>query len=302
MECECDECLECECIKKESLCMRLSFLIFFHFIKKFCFLVFIDLNREKYPLSSRVMNSISTWTALDKTKENPAIFRLEWFIERQNEIQKRNEAWITKWGNHKALLKKVLKFAHILKEYFKEEIDPIVYLHRLYFEENLSIESVLLKIRGIYSELWEAKHFYNTPNSLQVFLRDILSWKLKNSSENKTTQLYKKRNSENVIQSILERQNQRKVLFLWWYIKSSHLKSHDLKKNIFESFSFKYEKFMYVLENVLCIKKEDFLMLQEIDLWEKFISDRFNEIFDELKIDLQVSHKDIKRIFEKFST
>lgn len=247
------------------------------------------------------MNSINSLSHNCDQEESFPIMTLEAFILRQNEIQKRNDAWITKWWNHNILLKRVLKLADILEQYFGEKTDPIVYLKKLYFEENLSIESVFEKIKEIYIDLWETQHFYRFSNSMQVFLRDILGWKLKNPSENKTTQIYKKRNQENVIQSIIERQNQRKVLFLSWYIKSSTLHSQNFDALVFENFSFKYEKFIYLLENVFCISKKDFQLLQETKLWEKFISDRFSEICDELNITLTLSHKDIKRVFEKFT-
>lgn len=245
------------------------------------------------------MNLNSKIIETETDKKNP-ILSLEQFIQRQNEIQKLNDAWITKWWNHKKLLKKVLKLSHILKEYFNENIDPIVYLEKLYFEENLSIESIVLKIKEIYTTLWETKHFYNSSNSMQKFLKEVLSWKLRDSSENKKTTVYKERTQENVKKSIKERHTQKRVEFLWWYIKNSNASTQIFDKDKFNNFEFKYQKFIYLLENVFFINKDNFYKLKELDIWNKFIADRFNEMFDELKIDFIVWHKDIKRVFEKY--
>lgn len=244
--------------------------------------------------------NLNTSNNTSKEIENKSIKTLAWFIKRQEEIQKQAEINVNIWKTHKKLLDKVLSFKKVLCEYFGKDIDPIAYLDKLYFEENLSIESMLWKIKEIYITQWETKHFYNSSNSMQKLLKEVLNWKLRNYSESKTTKVYKNRSKENVLNGILKRQNERKVAFLWWYIKSSNSNFENFQENKFNNFTFKYEKIIYLLENVLYINKENFQKLKDLDIWNKFIADRFNEIFDELIINFTIWHKDIKRVFEKY--
>lgn len=244
--------------------------------------------------------TLNTQNNTSEVIENKSIKTLDWFIKRQNEIQKQVEAIINIWKNHQKLLEKVLSFKSTLIEYFKEDIDPIKYLEKLYFEEKLSIESMVSKLKEIYTNSWKTKHFYNSSSALQKFLKDVLNWELRNSRENKTTKVYKARNQENVVKSIRERHDQKRVEFLSWYVKYSKLDMTNFDKNKLNSFSFKYEKFMYLLTEVFWINLEDFKSIKKLSFWEKFISDRFNEIFDELIINFTIWHKDIKRVFEKY--
>lgn len=235
-------------------------------------------------------------------KEQKKILTLEWFIQRQNEIQKQVEWLENIWNNHQLLLEKILNFQIILKEYFKEDLDPIQYLENLYYKEKLSLDSILLKVNTIYKAVWRTKNFYNSSSALQKFLVYVLNWKLRNAIDNKTTKAYQSRTGEKSIEKTLERKAQRKAEFLSWFIKNSHPQIEHMDYDIFHSFDFKYKKLIYVISNVFHISKENFLELQELNMWNQSLADRFNEQFEEYKIDFSISHKDIARVFEKLQT
>ncbi|MDD5213882.1 MAG: hypothetical protein PHG82_05640, partial [Candidatus Gracilibacteria bacterium] len=117
------------------------------------------------------------------------ITKLEDFITRQNEIQKQIESGTNIGKNHHKLLEKVLKFKMMLKESFNEDIDPITYLENLYYKEKLSMDSIVLKLKEMYIKLGETNYFYNSSSALQKFLVNVLNWKLRDASENKTTKV-----------------------------------------------------------------------------------------------------------------
>lgn len=236
------------------------------------------------------------------TENKTPISTLEWFIQRQNEIQKQVEWLENIWKNHQLLLEKIINLQIILKEYYKEDFDPIQYLNALYYTEKLSLDSILLKINSIYKTTWRTKNFYNSSSALQKFLVYVLNWKLRNANDNKTTWVYKSRTGEKTIQKTLERKQQRKAEFLGWFIKNTSPKIDDLDYDIFHSSDFKYKKLIYIITNVFYISKENFLKLQELNMWNQSLADRFNEQFEAYEIDFTIWHKDIARVFEKLQT
>lgn len=234
------------------------------------------------------------------SEENP-ILDINEFIKRQEYIESYMESCKYRRKNHLKLLEKVLKLQEILSKYFKENIDPIKYIEKLYREENLSIEWIVQFLKKIYDEVWEEKYFYKNYFSLQVFLTWVLKWKLKNQKESKNTSTYKSREKPaELVAKNQEEKDKRKALFLSWYIKNSFIDKSDFSKEIFDSLRWKYEKFIYLLINYFKISPNSYQELLNIDLWNQSFADRFNEIFKDNDIDFEISHKDVARVFEKY--
>lgn len=234
-------------------------------------------------------------------KVDDPILNLKDFVERQESIEEYMQICKFRRKNHLKLLDKILKLEEVLSKYFWQRIDPIIYLNKLYREENLSIDSIVKKLKGIYDEVWETKYFYKISTSLQAFFKWVLNWELKNSKKSKTTQTYKSREKPiELVKKNQEEKDKRIALFLSWYIINSKPDKINFDSNIFEWFRFKYEKFIYLLENFFNISKNSYQKLLEIELWNQSFADRFNEIFKDNNIDFEISHKDIARVFEKY--
>lgn len=238
---------------------------------------------------------------LNNTPEKPKpIQTLAGFIERQNEIQKLNDFWINKWWNHNKLLEKVLRFQSILKEIYHEDIDPIKYLEKLYFEEKLWMQSIVWKTKELYNQIWATPYFYNSESALQKFLVYVLNWKLRDKKESKITTVYKSRDGFKSILKTLEKKDLRIAEFLSWKIKYITIDSNNFDIWEFESLNFKYKQFIYLLKNYFWVSPENYKKLQELSIWNQSFADRFNELFQEYKINFTVWHKDIARTFEKY--
>lgn len=229
------------------------------------------------------------------------ILNLNDFIKRQNHIDSYMQSCKFRRTNHIKLKEKVIRLQEILRKKFIKDIDPIVFLHWLYFDKNLSIESIVNYIKQIYDELWETDYFYKNSAALQKLFTQVLNWKLKNSKENKNTSEYKSREKPaQLIAKNQEEKDKRKALFLSWYIKNNTIDNTEFDINIFNSLKFKYEKFIYLLEKYFKISKKSYQELLNIDLWNQSFADRFNEIFKENNIVFEISPKDIARVFEKY--
>lgn len=228
------------------------------------------------------------------------ILNLNDFIKRQEFIESYMKSCKFRRTNHIKLEKKVIRLQEILKKKFTKDIDPIVFLHWLYFNKNLSIESIVNYIKQIYDELWETEYFYKNSAALQKFFTQVLNWKLKNSKENKKTLTYKSREKPaELIAKNQEEKDKRKALFLSWFIKNSAIDNTEFDIKVFNNYKFKYEKFIYLLEKYFKISKNSYQELLNIELWNQSFADRFNEIFKENNIDFEISHKDVARVFEK---
>jgi len=240
----------------------------------------------------------------NKNKENiisEEITNLDGFLRRQEGIEEYMQVCKFRRRNHLKLQEKVLKLEKILSIHFNENIDPIRFLEKLYREENFSIDWIVKYLKDIYDKNWEEKYFYKNYFSLQAFLSWVLNWKLKDQKENKKTSTYKSRlKPSQLIAKNQEEKDKRKALFLSWYIKNSNLNKDNFNYNEFENLKFKYEKFIYLLENYFMISKDSYQKLLEIDLWNQSFADRFNEIFKENNINFEISHKDVARVFEKY--
>lgn len=232
----------------------------------------------------------------------PTITTLDGFIQRQNEIQKQVEAWVIKGWQHIVFLKRVLDFQTALTLFYWQSIDPIAYLHNLYFNENQSFSTIAITVKNIFEKTHVEQNIFKSWSAIQKFAWERLHWKLKNQKESKKTFTYMGRNQKEILsQNIQERKDQRKAEFLSCFIANTTPNFKDLDHDIFESFNFKYKKFIYLVANVFHISKENFLALQELSMWNQSLADRWNEQFENYKIDFQVSHKDIARAFEKLN-
>lgn len=237
----------------------------------------------------------------NNTPEKPKpIQTLAGFIERQNEIQKQIESWTNIWKNHQKLLEKVLRFQLILKEIYHEDIDPIKYLEKLYFEEKLWMQSIVSKTKEMYNQIWATPYFYNSESALQKFFVYVLNWKLRDQKENKITTIYKSRDGLKSILKILERKEQRIAEFLSWKIKYVNIDTTNFDVWEFENLNFKYKQFIYILKNYFWVSPENYKKLQELSIWNQSFADRFNELFQEHNIIFTIWHKDIAKTFEKY--
>lgn len=181
------------------------------------------------------------------------------------------------------------------KEFWMSFIDPIEYIIHLYFKENLSIEQIFIRINGKWIS-------YKNASSLIKLLTLTFWWQLKDANESKTTPSYVKRDASKIIEKTLERKNTRKVDFMSWFIKNSHINLNIFNRNIFENYRFKYEKLIYIIDNIFQIKRETFLSLgKDLNVGNQSLADRFNEQFEIYNIPLSISHKDIERVVEKFT-
>ncbi len=238
---------------------------------------------------------------IDNSEKKEPILNLKDFIERQESIEEYMQVCKFRRKNHLKLLDKILKLEEILSKHFWKKIDPIQYINKLYREDNLSLDWVIKHINEIYDKYWEEAYFYKKHNSLQMFLKWVLNWKLKDQKENKTSKSYKLREKPaSLVAKNKEEQDKRKALFLSWFIKNHTIDKTNFDENKFNNFKFKYEKFIYLLENFFMITVESYQKLLEIDLWNQSFADRFNEIFKENNIDFEISHKDVARVFEKY--
>jgi len=197
-------------------------------------------------------------------------------------------------------LGKIISHLEILGTYLGKDIwwwfiDPIEYIIQLYFKDNLSISQIFERINGKWLN-------YKNPSGLAKLLTLTFWWHLKDASENKTSKLYSARTWEKTIEKTLQRKNERKAEFLSWFIKNTQVSPDQFDQSIFISFRFKYEQYIYVLENFFKIPKESFLTLQKLNMWNQSFADRWNEQFQIHSIPLEISHKDVQRIFEKFSS
>lgn len=247
------------------------------------------------------MNKLENNKNNEEIENKEPILNLRDFVERQEYIESYMEVCKFRRRNHLKLLEKVLNLQIILNKNFWKEIDPIKYIEKLYREDNLSIDWIVKHLKEIYDKLWEEKYFYKDYFSLQAFLKWVLNWKLKDQIENKKSPSYKARKKpEQLIAKNEEEKSKRKALFLSWYIKNSNLNKDKFDYNEFESLKFKYEKFIYLLENYFMISRNSYQELLEINLWNQSFADRFNEIFKENNINFEISHKDVARVFEKY--
>lgn len=240
-------------------------------------------------------------TDIEIFEEKEPILNIKDFIERQEDIEEYMQVCKFRRKNHLKLLDKILKLEEILSKHFWKKIDPIQYLNKLYREDNLSLVWVVKHINKIYDKNKEEPYFYKYAGSLQMFLKWVLNWKLKNSKESKTSPSYKSRKKpDGLIANTNEEHDKRKALFLSWFIKNHTIDKTNFDENKFNNFKFKYEKFIYLLENFFMISVESYQKLLEVKLWNQSFADRFNEIFKENNIDFQISHKDVARVFEKY--
>jgi len=238
---------------------------------------------------------------IEENLNNNPLYSLNDFIKRQEYIEDYMQECKYRRKNHLKLLKKVMKLKDILSKKFVKNIDPIIFLHWLYYEKNLSIEGIVIYIKQLYDEQVEMQYFYKNTTSLQKFFTQVLNWKLKNPKENKKTTTYKSRKKpEALITQNEEEKEKRKAMFLSWFIKNSITNKTNFDIEIFNNFKFKYEKFIYLLQNYFYISIYSYQSLREINLWNQSFADRFNEIFKENNIDFKISHKDIARVFEKY--
>ncbi|MDD2907442.1 MAG: hypothetical protein PHH98_02260 [Candidatus Gracilibacteria bacterium] len=238
---------------------------------------------------------------IEENIDNNPLYNLRDFVRRQECIEDYMQECKFRRKNHLKLLEKVLKLEEILSKKFVINIDPIIFLHGLYYEKNLSIESIVNYIKQLYDEQVEVEYFYKNATALQKFFTQVLNWKLKDPKENKKTTTYKSREKpEALITQNKEEKEKRKAMFLSWFIKNSVIDKTNFDIEVFNNFKFKYEKFIYLLENFFHISAESYKKLLEINLGNQSFADRFNEIFNENNIDFKISHKDVARVFEKY--
>lgn len=231
-------------------------------------------------------------------KKSP-IITLDAFIERQNEIQKNVDAGFKRWSNHMKLLNNILDFQSALTLFYGKSIDPIDFLHNLYYKENQSFITICETITSIFQKTQRKQNVFKKANTIQKFTRDRLNWQLKDQKESKNTISYRwvpRNETQKKVNA--EKEEKREILFISWFIENStkiNKENFDDKK--LNSFKYDYEKFIYMIKNVFWIKKEDFLKLKELWFWTPFIAKMFNKTFDENKILFNVSDQNIRLTF-----
>ncbi len=241
------------------------------------------------------MNTLS----IDNFPTTKNITNLEDFIQRQNEIQKQVEAWVIKWWRHMKFLEYILELQKTLILFFWKHIDPIDFLHILYYIENQSFETICSTIKNIYNKSNQEQKIFFTGSAIQKFARDRLNWKLKNQRENKNTFTYRTREVTPTLKELRNKEEEKKEIdFLKWFIENSkniNLTLYDQEK--ISKFQYLYEKWIYILKYIYWIEKSDFLKLKELWLWTPFIASNLNKKFREDKISFLLNEATIRRIF-----
>lgn len=236
--------------------------------------------------------------------EKKAIVTLESFIERQNEIQKQVEAGVIKWWQHMLFLEKLLDFQKALIMFYGKNIDPIEYIHNLYFKENQSVESISKTCQSIFEKSHITQNIFKTSSAIQKFIKYRLHWELKNQHENKNTIVYKTRTAtQKILEPVLERKQQRIERFYDWFEQNTKPNIANYHREYLENLKYNYQKFLYLLVEVFQVSKENFLKLpDEVNIWNQSIADRWNEVFTRYGIPYQFSHKDITRVLNKLTS
>lgn len=239
-------------------------------------------------------------------EEKNEIKNINDFIKRQNEITKLFESWVYVWennkannsSNHEALYQKIITMKTILESHYNKEIDPIDYLYKKYFDENLSVASIYNHLIEIYSKQNYTKwYLYKSFAWLQKLFTWVLNWKLRNQKQNKTTDVYKEREKpKELVKKNEKTKEQRKIEFLKWFIENSNEITTNFDNSELEKFKFKWEKLKYILENYFKISDNWLKKLKELSIWTVSISNYLNETFKDRSINFQSTNYDLNKL------
>lgn len=209
------------------------------------------------------------------TLENP-LLKWEWVIKNltqlKEQVNQRNKIWWSKSHRTNWLIEKL----YTLKENLSLEIDPILYLIHLYYEEQLSIEDIFRRVN------WKWLN-YEEPSWLRKLFTNTFKWNLRENTESTPSSKRKKRNNTSITNASKVLEEQKRIRFLEWLIKYSFEEDNpQFDKSYYDSLNNKALKIRYLLFSFYNIWDKEIKIIKEYWIWARTLVRYLQSMIDDI--------------------
>lgn len=263
--------------------------------------LFIEHNATLTPWA---VNWIWEWIIQKKFIFNWDLNNINWiqnWIKTYNDYLNYYESWDKRWKTR--LYNKIQNFKDQLYYIYWYFVDPILYIIKLYYLDNLSIKDVWKRL----NDLW---WWNNDETSIEKTFKQTFWWDLR---DNLWTDISKKkRNFEEQIKNareINDENNRKKYEILKNFFERRieaiiNIKIEEFDKKWFENLN-KTWKILYILYFFYWINRNEILNLRKSEIWSRVISTFINQnienLLKKLNIDLIIYPKDIQWILNELN-